>query len=196
MDARRLRHLAATVRRFRRPLAATLTFIAVICALSVLRPDPPATVVVIAASADLPAGTRLTADDLTPSAFPADFAVPGAISDPGQAIGQVLIAPILAGEIVTRTRLWSTEASTQGGTRAVPVRLADDAVATLLAPGMSIDVVRSDRTGGADVVAEDVRLIAVSPESTGSLLLVAADRSTAIRLAAASTLGGLSAILR
>ena len=196
MEARRLRHLTATARRFRRPLAATLAFIAVLCALSALRPDPPATVALVAAAADLPAGARLTADDLARISFPSDFAIPGAIAEPSTVIGHVLLTPMRAGEILTETRLWAPDASAESGTRAVPVRLADADVAALLAPGMRIDVVRSDSTGGADVVAEDVRLIAVPRESSGSLLLVATDRPTAIRLAAASTLGGLSAIMR
>ena len=208
MDARILRRrLTALWRRFRRPLAALLAFIGVLAALSVVRPAPPPTVSAIVAVRDLPSGTRLQSGDLTVIQIPADYLAPGAMGDPGEAEGLTLSAPLAAGEVLTRTRLAAAAVSHERGTYAVPLRLDDAGVAALLAPGMVIDIVRGAR-GSAEIIADGVRVITVPRRSTtpsfgdsgqgesGSLVLVAADRTTAIRLAAAGTTGDLAAILR
>lgn len=208
MDARTLRRrLTHLWRRGRRPLAALLVFIGVLAALSVLRPAPPPAAPALLAARDLPAGTRLQSVDLTLVEFPADHLPPGTLGDPGEAEGLTLSAPLSAGEVLTRTRLAPAAVSYARGTYAVPLRLADAGVATLLAPGMVIDIVRSER-GSAQILADGVRVITVprrdatgsfsasGSSATGSLVLVAADRTTAIRLAAAGTTGDLAAILR
>ena len=200
---RSLRRLIAQGRRHRRLIAAALACVAVLCALSVVRPAPPATFTALAAATDLPAGTALRAEDLTPAEVPESFPAPGAIVNLDAADGRLLSAPMRAGEILTESRL--VQSSPDAGTLAVPVRLADADVAGLLEPGMTLDLVSATRGSGPIVVADRVRIITVPRRSgafgssadrtAGSLLLVAADRATAIRLAAASTEGGLSAIL-
>jgi len=208
MDARTLRRrLTSLGRRGRRPLAAALAFIGVLAALSVVRPAPPPTVAAVIAARDLPAGSRLGADDLTVIEIPVDYLAPGAVGNPGEAEGLTLSAPLTAGEVLTRTRLTAAALSYERGTYAVPLRLADAGVAALLAPGLVIDIVREER-GSAQIIAHGVSVITVprreathsfgasGASATGSLVLVAADRTTAIRLAAAGTDGDLAAILR
>ena len=194
MDAAHLRHIITRLRRHRRPVAAGLAFLAVLCALTALRPAPPSTVSVLVAATDLPWGTALTPERLNTVSIPESYAVPGAITDPSTVNRRLLAAPMRAGEVLTDSRLAAPPRA--DGTLAVPVRLADADVAALLAPGMRLDIVAVGRSGDASVVAEQVRLITIPEGTTGSLLLVAADRATAIRLAAASSQGDLSAILR
>ena len=201
---RSLRRLMAQGRRHRRLIAASLACLAVLCALSVLRPAPEATITALAAATDLPAGTVLRAEDLASTEVPVSYPAPGAIVDLDAVDGRLLSAPMLAGEVLTQSRLVQSS-SPAAGTLAVPVRLADAEVAGLLEPGMTLDLVSASGEGRPTVVAESVRIITVPRRSgafgsnadrgAGSLLLVAADRATAIRLAAASTEGGLSAIL-
>ena len=208
MDARLLRRrLSYLQRRFRRPLAALLAFIAVIGALSILRPPPADSISVQIAARDLPAGTALTPDDLTATDIPAPQVPPGALTDVSASAGRTLSAPMLAGEVLTTSRLTESAVSSEMGTYAVPIRLADADAAALLSPGMVIDIVR-DLRGQADVLAEGVRVLTVprhpatnsfassSNARPGSLILVAADRTTAVRLAAAGTNGELAAIVR
>lgn len=201
---RSLRRLIAQGRRHRRLIASALACLAVLCALSVVRPAPPATFTALIAAKDLPAGTALRPEDLAPIEVPESYPAPGAIVDLDVVDGRLLSAPMLAGEILTESRLVQSS-SPDAGTLAVPVRLADADVTGLLEPGMTLDLVSASGEGRPTVVAESVRIITVPRRSgafgsnadraAGSLLLVAADRATAIRLAAASTEGGLSAIL-
>ncbi|MFM8240678.1 MAG: Flp pilus assembly protein CpaB [Actinomycetota bacterium] len=208
MDVRSLRRrLTYLQRRHRRTLAAVLAFAATLGVLAVVRPSPPASVSVLVASHDLPAGATLASDDVRIAEVPADALPPGAFTSAGDLSGRTLSAPMSAGEMVTSTRLTDAALSYEEGTYAVPLRLADAEVAGLLAPGVVIDIVR-DARGRVEVVAQAVRVITVprrgatnsmgsSPNSTpGSLILVAADRTTAIRLAAAGTTGDLAAIMR
>ncbi|MGI9196947.1 MAG: SAF domain-containing protein [Candidatus Nanopelagicales bacterium] len=191
--------------RHRRIVAALVAFIAVLLGLSALRPaSAPATTLIVAAT-DIPAGSTLQASDLAMAEIPLEYAAPGAIPTLADALGRTVSTALSAGEVVTRTRLAAEPLSSDGGTLVAPVRLADAEVAALLTPGMRVDIVRASRTGEADVLAEAVRVITVprhlgfgpsADRSSGSLVLVAADRATAIRLASASTQGGLSAILR
>ena len=201
------RRFGYLLRRFRRPIAASLAFVTVLGALSVLRPAPPETMDLLIAARDLPAGTVLEPADVTSRAFALDSTIPGAITDVAQASGRTLSAPMAAGEPLTPSRLVDAAMSYDRGTFAVPVRLAEADVAGLLAPGMLIDVVRATR-GTPEVVADGVRVITVPRRPTAgsfigsagsaasSLILVAADRTTAIRLAAAGTDGNLAVILR
>lgn len=201
------RRIGYILRRFRRPLVGLLAFISVLGALSILRPAPPSSVDLLVAARDLPAGTTLEPADLAPLAFVRDASPPGAIADIALASGRTLSAPMLAGEALTQTRLVDAALWHGAQAYAVPIRLAEADVGGLLSPGMLIDIVRESR-GEAVVVADGVRVITVPRRPTAnsfagsggaaasSLILVAADRTTAIRLAAAGTDGDLAVILR
>lgn len=82
---------------------------------------------------------------------------------------------------------------------AVPIRLSDPAVASLLAPGDVVDVMVADRGGLARFVAADLTVTAV-PEAEGSgpwsdsdgLLMVAATADQALALAGATAAGAVT----
>jgi Flp pilus assembly protein CpaB len=189
----------------RQVAAAVLACLALALA---LRPPPtaddpatgPPAVPVAVAAADLPAGTVLTADDLTTVSLPGGAAPAGAAADPHQLTGEVLAAPVRAGEAVTDVRvvgpgLWS---QVPEGQVAAPVRLADLAVATLLRAGDRVDVLAAASGGptpAVEVVAESALVLTVpttaeadplagAADGTGLLVLAVAPE-TAQRLAAA-----------
>ncbi|MDQ3612010.1 MAG: Flp pilus assembly protein CpaB, partial [Actinomycetota bacterium] len=84
---------------------------------------------------------------------------------------------------------------------AVPVRVAEPAAAALVEAGDRIDVLAAAPEGGptAAVVASGVRVLSVpalgDDPGEGSLLVVAAGRPAAARLAAAAVSGLLSVVV-
>ena len=194
------------VYRFRRPIAAASAGLAVLLLAITLRPTSADLVDVIVASADLPAGSTLTEQDLAVDAIPADYVPPGAVTDPADALGRIIASGIATGEPLTRSRLM-TNGPRPDGLHTVPVRLADAEAATLLSPGSVIDLVLASGDTGARIVAEGVQVVTVPRVSTsaglgrdsrtaGSLIVVATDRRTAVALAAAGTQPGLGVVLR
>ena len=194
------------VYRFRRPLAAASAGLAVLLFAVTLRPTSADLVDVIVASADLPAGSTLTEQDLAVDAIPADYFPPGAVTNPADALGRMIASGIASGEAITSSRLVTTGPRSDG-LHTVPVRLADAEAATLLSPGSVIDLVLASGDTGARIVAEGVQVVTVPRISTsaglgrdsriaGSLIVVATDRRTAVALAAAGTQPGLGVVLR
>jgi Flp pilus assembly protein CpaB len=88
---------------------------------------PPVAVVV--AAADLSRGATLSADALQVRQVPGEFAPPGAIGDPTDAQGRVLVSALAAGEPVTATRLAAPHTGP---------------VAALVPPGLRAFVVATD----------------------------------------------------
>jgi len=204
-------------RLLRQAAAAALACLALVLALrspptAAGGPPPAHTVPVVVATADLPAGTVLRADLLAVAQLPADTAPAGAVEEAGGLTGQVLAAPVRAGETVTDVRLvgpglWS---QVPDGQVAAPVRLADLAVATLLRAGDRVDVLATTGGDGAlagggasvDVVAEGALVLTAptagaqetAPDGNGLLVLAVAP-DTARRLAAAGAGGTLTVTL-
>lgn len=191
--------------RYRRPLAAACAALAVLLLALAVRPTAGDASPIVTAAADLPAGSVLSADDLSAVAYPIALVPSGAVTDPHDIVGRTLAGPISAGEPLTVTRLVFSEPRADG-LQTVPVRLADAETAALLTPGSVVDIVRP-RGDVGDVVAEgalvvtvprpdDGRVFGASSRSAGSLIVVATDRRTAIALAAVGSRGGLGVVIR
>ncbi len=180
----------------RRLLAALLTAVAVATGVHAAATPPPATVEVVVAAHDLPAGVVLTSEDLRRAGFAPDSAPAGATDDLGDTVGRTLAAPLRVGEPVTDVRLVGPSL-TDGypGLSAVPVRLPDAGMADLLRVGDVVDLISADPQGGAaTVVAADVPVLAV-PATTpevgasglpGRLVVVGAPPGEVPRIADAS----------
>lgn len=179
--------LRALVRSRRRLLAGVLVALAAgIAVEAVALPGPPG-VAVVAAAADLGAGTVLGAGDLAVVRAPADLLPDGALGA-DDARGRALAAPVRRGEVVTDARLVGAGllVGQPAGTVAVPVRPSDPAVAALLRPGDRVRVVAGadpadphtftgDGTGtvlvdSASVLVESATVLAVTGSATGGLL--------------------------
>ncbi len=158
---RRLRAVRRAVLARRRLLAAVLAAVAVAGGVHAVAAPPPATVTVLTAARDLPAGTVLGPDDLVESDF-APGSVPAGVTD---AVGQTLAAAVRRGEPVTDVRLVGPALTAGDPVRtALPVRLPDAGMVALLDVGDRIDLVATDpQGGGSHVVAGGVPVLAIPP---------------------------------
>jgi Flp pilus assembly protein CpaB len=156
----RLRPVRRAVLRRRRLIAALLTGIAVAAGVHAAAGPAPATVPVLVAARDLPAGARIGAADLDTVRF-APGSAPEAVAD--DPVGEVLAAPLRNGEPVTDVRLVGPELTAgRPDLVAVPVRLPDPGMVALLDVGDRIDLLATDpQAGGATAVATDVPVLAI-----------------------------------
>ncbi len=192
--------------RHRVLLAGGLAAAAVAASLSAVSPTPEQTVPVVTAAKELVAGTPLTPDDLVAAAVPRALVPAGALTDVNAVLGRLVAGPVRRGEPLTDVRLLGTELLRRPAAGAsdevvVPVRVAEPAAAALVRPGDRIDVLGASPEGGtaATEVATAVRVLSV-PElgddpGEGALLVVAASRATASRLAAAAVSSRLSLVV-
>lgn len=192
------RDLLRAAARHRALLAAGLAAASVAAGLSAVVPSPPTTVPVLTAAADLPAGRVLSAHDLAVAAVPPALVPDGALVDAAALAGRLLAGPVRRGEPLTDVRLLGPALLPPGSDVAVPVRLAEPATAALVSAGDVVDVLSAAPDGGAaaDVVATGLDVLAVpdlaDAAGEGALVVVAASRATAARLAAAAVTGRLS----
>lgn len=192
----------------RRAAALALGGLALVLALT--PPDRPATVPVLVAAADLPAGAALGPAELAVREWPAELAPDGTLHEPAAAGGRTLIGAVRAGEPITDTRLVGATQASGPDEAVVPVRLADEAVASILAPGSRIDVLAAgERVDQPVVLATDVVVRAVlgdpgsgstaraGPGPAGDrLVLITMSRSAAGRVASASLSQAVTVTLR
>ena len=164
-----LRAQRAVLRR-RRLLAALLAATAVWTGLGVVAPPTPATVPVLVAARDLPAGTLLTDADLVEIGFRPDTAPVGAARSEGAVTGRILAAPLMQGEPITLVRLVGADlAAAQPGRRAVPVRLPDPGMVALLEVGDQVDLIAaSPKDGAVSTVAVGVPVLALPAPDQGT----------------------------
>lgn len=146
--------------RRRRLLAALLTGVAGVAALRATAPPPEPTIPVVVARHDLPAGSRVTASDLTTVGFRPGSQPTGLVEDP---VGRVVAASLRQGEPVTDVRLvGATLADGLPGVTATPVRIPDAATAALLRVGDRVDVLAADPQGGpTQTLAESALVLAL-----------------------------------
>ncbi|HEU5475742.1 MAG TPA: SAF domain-containing protein [Actinophytocola sp.] len=181
----------------RRLIAAALVLLAGALA---VRPDPPPAggappgVPVLVAARDLAPGTTLGAGDVRVERAPPSLRPATALESAESVTGRVLAGAATAGEPITSTRLVGPENTrlTTGGPDAVavPVRLADAAVADLLMPGARVDVVTGDGRGTALLASDVVVITVLAPESDqaadGRLVVIAMPPEAATRVASVS----------
>ena len=156
------------VLRHRRLLAALCVGGAVLAGLQAVAPPPPATVTVLVAARDLPAGTVLDGDDLVATAFRPGSA-PDGVAGRGSAVGRTLAAPLRRGEPVTDVRLVAPSLL-QGypGLVAVPVRIPDPGTVDLLRVGDRVDLLVTETDGSAaQHLADAVPVLALPRERSG-----------------------------
>jgi pilus assembly protein CpaB len=196
-----LRDVRRALARHRLLLACGLAAGSVAAGLSAVAPAPPPTVGVLAAARDLPGGTVVTGNDLVTIALPEQLAPAAALQDPASAVGRLVAGPVRAGEALTDVRLLGAGLLPAGPEVAAPVRVAEPATAALVRAGDVVDVLAASPEGGASAttVVSGVRVLSVpvvgGDAGEGALLVVAAGRAAAARLAAAAVTGRLSVVL-
>ena len=134
------------------------------------------------------------------TSLPAGLVPDGALVDAAATVGRLVVGPVRRGEPLTDVRLLGASLLV-GGDVAVPVRVAEPATAALVGAGDRVDVLAASPEGGtvASVVASGLAVLSVpalgDDVGEGALLVLAADRPTAARLAAAAVTGRLSVVV-
>ncbi|MGN6330074.1 MAG: Flp pilus assembly protein CpaB [Motilibacteraceae bacterium] len=168
--------------RHRRLAAALLLAAAAAVVVGALAPAPPPTRPVVVAAHDLPAGRRLTADDLAVRDLPPPARPAGAVPDVPAALGRTVAAGVRRGEPLTDARLVGPGllAGAPAGQVAAPVRVADAAEAALVRPGDVVDVLavttaQAPTAGSATAVGESTDVAEVErPDVAPAAATVAA----------------------
>ena len=210
--------VARLVRRHRRALSGVAAAVSIgTLGMALQPPDTPTRPVVVAA-ADLRAGRLLSAGDLAVAHVPAGVLPDGTFEDSGQLLGQVLSAPLARGEALAGHRLTAPPAwSVPPGTMPLPVRFTDPGATALLTAGQHIDVLASSGPGlddvtsfaSAELVATEVLVLEVIASDSGdggildtpaggvggSLVLLAADRASAMAIAGAQARANLGFLM-
>jgi Flp pilus assembly protein CpaB len=150
----------------------------------------------LVADHDLAPGTVLSTSDIKLVRAPPSLMPKGVLTNVSSASGQILTGAAAAGEPITTVRLVGPENTRLTAGRpdsaAVPVRLADDGVAELLAPGSHVDIVATDQ----EVLAQDAIVVTVRSSDKSRLTVVALPRHIAPRVAAASLARAVTVTLR
>jgi Flp pilus assembly protein CpaB len=156
------------VLRHRRLLAAVCVGGAVLAGLQAVAPPPPATVSVLVAARDLPAGTVLAADDLVATSFRPGSA-PDGRAGRSRAVGRTLAAPLRRGEPVTDVRLVAPSLlAGYPGLVAVPVRIPDPGTVALLRVGDRVDLLVTETDGSAaERLTAGVPVLALPRDDSG-----------------------------
>lgn len=160
----------------RRALALACLTAAVALTVTLLRPPPPATVPVLTAAVDLPAGQALTDAHLAVRRIPASAVAPGALKDPADAVGHAVVAATPAGTQLTATTVLGPGllAAAPEGTVVVAVPLAGSWEAVLAEPGRTVTLFAAPRSGAvgpAEEVGRGVVLATIDTSSQVSSLL-------------------------
>lgn len=194
------RDLRRALARHRVLLSAGLAAGSVATGVTALAPAAPPTRAVVVAAHDLTAGAPLAGGDLRTVELPVGRVPAGVLGDPASAVGRVVSGPVRAGEPLTDVRLLGAALLPPGPEVATPVRVAERATAAIVRPGDVVDVLSAASDGSAAAaVVSAVRVLAVplaeDDLGEGALLVVAATRSAAARLATAAVTGRLSVVV-
>jgi Flp pilus assembly protein CpaB len=179
----------------RRALAAVAAGLATYVAVQAATAPPPPTVPVWTAARDLPGGAVISAGDLVTRPFtPASVPV-GRVRSPAELVGRTLAGPVSRGTALSTTQVvGDTWLRDRPGLAAVPVRITDPAVVSLLRAGDAVDLLATDpqRPQDAAVLAEAIVLVVpagrVEPDGAlpGRLVVMGVPPERAEAVAAAS----------
>lgn len=192
----------------RRLLAGVFAAVAVAASLRVVTGPPPPTSVVLTAARDLPSGATVQRSDLQESTF-LPGSVPAGTLALAEIVGRTTAGPLRAGEPVTDVALVRASIlDGYPGLVAVPVRVGDGGVVSLLRVGDRIDLLAADPQGlEAAVVASGVVVLALprtdgdeafsgTTSTSGRLVIVAVPESTAAEIAQAGVSSYISVVIR
>lgn len=182
--------------RARQALSALLLLAAVVLAVTPAAATSGAVLApVLVTTRDIAPGSVLAAEDLRVASTPPELVPAGALRDPADAVGRMLAGAAREGEPLTDVRLLAGGMDGLGAAgAAVPIRLADAAVADLLHPGSKVDVVTVDQhSGDRRVLAADATVLTVTAPPQGRaagtaarLVVISVPADIATRVAAVS----------
>jgi pilus assembly protein CpaB len=166
------------------------------------RPASTASTTVVVARHDLPAGTTLSASDLTGAEYPPALVPDGALPTIQDAVGATLTAAVRQGEVLTDLRAQSGFSNSLApGEAAAPIRVADGGVAAVLRVGQVVDVVATGTNTAARTLVSGARVIAVPDAGartdplSGALIVLAVPSPVAASVVGANAQASLSVVL-
>ena len=181
---------------------ALLCGAAVAAFVEAVAPAPPTEVATVVAARDLVAGHVITPDDVRVIDLPPEAVPSHAAAQRETVVGEVVAAPMRAGEAITDRRLvaGSLVAGYPDGSVAAPVRVHDADVVGLLDVGDRVDVYTASPDRRDDpLLILDAPVVAIptsDDDSAGGLVVLAVDGSAAARLAQHVAEAPLSVVLR
>lgn len=186
----------------RRALAGALFVLATVLALLPSTAEAGPRRPVVTATRDLASGATVRARDIEVRKLPESAVAGGALDAVGAASGKRLAGAVRKGEQLTDARL--VEGIRTGhGRVAVPVRLADPAVAELLHAGSVVDVLAAGHGTGAGghPLARAAKVVTVPERRSGhdghgKLVVLALPAGSAHHVAASSLEGEVTVTLR
>jgi len=138
-------------------------------------PEEPTTAIVVVAVEDIPLGTVMELPMLKTQEVAIAAALPGAYTDPSQAVGQIARQEVVEGQQITTTITnqgggVTTQIDTPAGYRAISVMVDQvSGVGTLIKPGDWVDM----------LVRMDIKPVAVNEDGTSATAIDAIDGDTA-----------------
>jgi len=157
----------AVLWRTRFLVAAVFVGVAASVAADAARPEPPPTEPVAVAARVLAAGSVLRSEDVAVVRMPAALVPDGAPTNPAAVVGGSVAVPVAAGMPLVAGVLVPDDLAGPDGTVVAAVRLADPAVASLLSPGMRVDVLAATAEGGRGKVVAERALVLPTPAAPG-----------------------------
>lgn len=148
------RRARALLWRHRFWVAAVLLGLAAAAVVHRLSPPPEPVRAVVVAASTLPAGATLAAADLQTVSIPLDAVADGWPDDPGAVVGRTLALTVTEGTVLAPPLLVDTTSTGPPGTVVAGVRLAEPALASVLFPGMHVDLLAASATVDGGVGAD------------------------------------------
>ncbi len=193
--------------------AALLVAVAVHGILTTLDPDPAPTVPVVVAAHALTAGSRVGSADVTVRHVPVTVAPDEAPTTTADVVDRALAVDLTSGSPLVPGVLVDDDGRGPPGTVVAAVRLADEAAAAMLSPGLRVDVIAATAEGGDGTRVAAGALVLPAPPSppdaaggglvglggsgseTAPPVLLAVTPDEALALAGASASSVLSAVV-
>ena len=154
--------------RYRREISAVLAGLGILILISIIRSLSP-TVPVIVASSDLPAGSKLSANDFGTTKIPSSLSWPGIISTQELIIGKVTSHAIDAGQPISKSDLISSDllAGFSENKIAISIPLGSNRSEAFLASGNHINLYAAQSGMAAELVAFNAVVLFI-PQNTSS----------------------------
>ncbi len=173
-----------------RHLLIALTFLAaLLTVVQAIGGMQPAVTAIIVAGKQLPAGKTLEREDVAVAHVPADLVPDGALTDPSEAVGEVLVSALPRGMPVPRALLLSADflALAPPGEVIVSVTIIGDGTEDLAQPGTTVSVYAPpeefSETSNATLVADHATVVGHGRVPEGGGLLSDSDNTRVIFLA-------------
>jgi len=175
--------------RWRALVVGLCLAVVVSSAIDAVRPPPPESVPVVVAARPIAAGTVLAARDLRVELIPVALAPVHAARAAAPLVGSSTAVPLTAGTPLVPGVVVPDDLSGPPGTVVAAVRLADPAMASLLAAGMRVDVLAATPEAKTSAVVAARALVLPTPAreaaAGGPFAVAADDESLPVLLAVA-----------